>query len=399
MYDAAWLTIVGIGEDGLEGLPPASLKTLQNAQMIFGAKRHLKLLPAELAIKGLEWPVPFKDGIAQLLAQKGSPTVMLSSGDPFWFGAGSVMVSHLDAGEWHTLAAPSSFNLAAARLGWQMEQLICHGLHAAPFERMRRDLQLGQRLLVTLRNGTSVGELATYLVSLDLGKSMLHILEALGGPRMRHRSISANEYDFKDVSHPVMVAIQVLGQKTLSLASGQDDAIFQNDGQITKRPVRALTMSALAPRAGEMLWDIGSGSGSIAIEWLLCHPACNAFSIEQNQTRSQCISSNAKDLGVDRLKVMTGVAPGCLEALPMPDAVFIGGGLSKELLQALEVRLPKDTRLVANAVTLESEALLTSWHQRLGGELMRIDLSQAEPLGSKRGWKATYPIIQWRVIL
>ena len=399
MSDAAWLTIVGIGEDGPEGLPPASLKTLLNAKMIFGAKRHLSLLPAELVMKSSQWPVPFKDGIAALLAQRGNPTVMLASGDPFWFGAGSVIIRHLNSGEWRTLAAPSSFNLAAAHLGWPMEQVICHGLHAAPYQRMRRDLQHGQRLLVTLRNGASVGEVATYLVSLGLGGSMLHILEALGGRCMRHRSILANEYNFNDVVHPVMLAVHVHGHRTMSMASGQDDAIFQNDGQITKRPVRALTLSALAPRAGEMLWDIGSGSGSIAIEWLLCHPACDAYSIEQNQARSQRISSNAKDLGADRLKVVTGVAPGCLEALPIPDAVFIGGGLSQDLLQTLDLHLPKGTRLVANAVTLESEALLTSWRERLGGELMRINLSQAEPLGSKRGWKAAYPIVQWSVIL
>jgi precorrin-6B C5,15-methyltransferase / cobalt-precorrin-6B C5,C15-methyltransferase len=399
MSDVAWLTIVGIGEDGPEGLPPASLKALRNAQMIFGAERHLALLSADLAIKGSEWPVPFEDGIAPLLTQKGSPTVMLASGDPFWFGAGSVITRHLDAGEWRTLATPSSFSLAAAHLNWPMEQLICHGLHAAPFERMRRDLQPGQRLLVTLRNGTSASELATYLLSLGLGGSMLHILEALGGPRMRHRSILANDYDLKDVAHPVMMAIHVHGHTAISLASGQDDAIFENDGQITKRPVRALTLSALAPRAGEMLWDIGSGSGSIAIEWLLCHPACNAVSIEQNQTRSQRISGNAKNLGADRLKVVTGAAPGCLEALPMPNAVFIGGGLSQDLLETLDVHLPKGTRLVANAVTLESEALLTSWRERLGGELMRINLSQAETLGSKYCWNASYPIVQWSVIL
>ena len=399
MADAAWLTIVGIGEDGLEGLPPASLKALKNAQIIFGAKRHLSLMPEDLAIKGSEWLIPFKDGIVPLLTQKGKPTVVLASGDPFWFGAGSVIARHLDACEWNCLPAPSSFSLAASHLSWPMENLVCHGLHAAPFERMRRDLQPGQKLLVTLRNGESVGALATYLLNLGFGDSNLHILEALGGPRTRHRSTLAKDYNLKDVIHPVIIAIHVHGRKAVSLTNGQDDGVFKNDGQITKRPVRALTLSALAPRAGERLWDIGSGSGSIAIEWLLCHPDCNAISVEKNQSRSQNIISNAKNLGADRLQVVTGVAPGCLKNLPIPNAVFIGGGLSNELLNSLELLLPKGTRVIANAVTIESEAILTGWRQRMGGELMRIDLSQAEPLGSKRGWKAAYPIVQWSVIL
>lgn len=396
--DAPWLTIVGLGEDGPEGLPPASHAALEEAEFVFGAARHLALLPG-LRAKTVTWPVPFADGIPALLSRRGRQVVMLASGDPFWFGAGTVLARHLAPSEWRALPAPSTMSLAAAALGWALETTPCFGLHAAPLAQLRPHLFDGSRLLATLRDGAAVQDLAAWLTAQGFGQTSLHVLEALGGPRQRHRRFAANAGIPEDISHPVSVGLEVAGDgAVIPLASGRPDALFDNDGQITKRPVRALTLSALAPRPGEHLWDIGGGSGSIAIEWLWAHPANAATAIEIDPERAARIGANAAGLGVARLRVITGAAPEALGGLPAPDAVFIGGGISREMLELVWVALPEGARLVANAVTLEAESLLAEWHHAKGGALMRIELAQARPLGRKRGWKSAYPIVQWSVV-
>jgi len=387
-----------VTEDGPEGLPAASRAALEVAEIVIGAARHLDLLPG-LTCETRTWPVPFADGIAQLLALRGRRVVVLASGDPFRFGAGSVLARHLESHEWRALPAPSTFALAAAHLGWPLEHVDCLGLHAAPLTRMRPYLAPGARAIVLLRDGAAVAELAEWLDDLGFGDSTLCVMEALGGPRQRIRETTVAALDFDDIAHPVCVALEVTGNgAVLPLASGRPDGFFAHDGQITKRPMRALTLSALAPRPGEHLWDIGSGSGSIAIEWLLSHPSLSASAIEANPTRAARLSANAAALGADRLQVVTARAPEGLDGLPAPDAVFVGGGLSAALLERLAA-LPAGTRIVANAVTLESEALLSAWQARLGGDLLRIELSRAAPLGTRRGWKAAYPVVQWSVTL
>lgn len=396
---APWLTIVGIGEDGLAGLSPAARTAIDRAALVAGAARQLALL-GRPACETIVWPVPFEAGIAPLLAQRGRRVVMLASGDPFWCGAGTVLARVLDPGEWVAHPAPSSTALAAARLGWGLEDTTCLGLHAAPFARMRRDLAIGRRLLVTVRDGAAVAGLAAYLGDLGFGASSFHILEALGGPRERVRQATADTLAFDDIAHPVIVGIEVAGDgEALPRSAGLPDTAFAHDGQITKRAVRALTLSALAPRPGEMLWDIGAGSGSIAIEWLLAHPACQAIAVEMDAVRAPRIHGNAAALGVDRLAVVEGLAPVALAGLARPDAVFVGGGLSPALLDALWAILPPGTRLVANAVTIESEALLADRQAAGGGSLLRIELADAAPLGTRRGWRARYPVVQWSVVL
>lgn len=399
MSKAAWLTIVGLGEDGLEGLASASQNALKKAKTIWGAKRHIDLLSKDGSEKHRVWPVPFKDGIDEILKLRGQPVVVLASGDPFWYGAGAVLSRHLKQDEWISIPSPSCFSLAASTLGWSLEATKCYGLHAAPFSRLRRGLQCGQNLLVTVRDGAAVDELANYLTDIGFGASTLRVLESLGGPSERFRQTLAKDYALNDVEHPVVVGISALGGPQLALSGGQDNTFFANDGQITKRPMRALTLSALAPKAGELLWDIGGGSGSISIEWLLCHSTTQAIAIEQNETRAQRISENSAALGVDRLRVINGNAPDCLEELEKPDCVFVGGGLNDDLVQYLVGNLAKGTRIVCNAVTLESEALLTKTCHSLGGELLRIELSHAGALGRKHGWKAAYPVVQWSVTL
>ncbi|MFG1403705.1 precorrin-6y C5,15-methyltransferase (decarboxylating) subunit CbiE [Xanthobacter sediminis] len=399
MAELPWLTIVGLGENGPEGLPPASRAALEAAEVVMGPPRHLALLP-DLRAERIVWPVPFNDGLPLLRGLRGRMVAVLASGDPFWFGAGSVIARAFAPGEWRALPGPSAFSLAAARLGWPLEHTACLGLHAAPLARLRPHLAPGARALVLLRDGAAVSELAAYLRAQGFGASRLNVMEALGGPRERLIEATADALPSDGFAHPVCVGVEVAGAgAVVTRASGIADDFFDTDGQITKRPVRALTLSALAPRPGELLWDIGCGSGSIAIEWLLGHPRMEAIGIEAQPARAARIRANAARLGVDRLQVVEGAAPEALEGLPLPQAVFIGGGLSAALLAALEARLPPGTRLVANAVTLESEAVLALAQARLGGELLRIALAQAAPLGDRRGWKAAYPVVQWRVVL
>ncbi|MGH1464897.1 MAG: precorrin-6y C5,15-methyltransferase (decarboxylating) subunit CbiE [Cognatishimia sp.] len=395
---SCWLTIVGLGEDGPEGLPPATLAALETAEIVMGAKRHLALLP-ELAAKTIEWPVPFADGLPVLMSYRGRRVVALASGDPFWHGAGTALTKALPREQWRCLPAPSTLSFAAAALGWPLEKIGCYGLHAAPFETIRSELYPNARLIVTLRDGAAVVDFAAWLKAQGFGASTLHVMEALGGPRARVRRCLADNLP-DDIAHPVCVGLEVAGGgEVISRASGRKDALFDNDGQITKRPVRALTLSALSPLPNEHLWDIGGGSGSIGIEWLMAHPTTQATTIEIDPDRATRIVANAAQLGVSRLTVVTGAAPDALPGLEKPDAIFIGGGISQEMLAWIWGNLPGGVRLVANAVTLEAEALLAHWHAQKDGDLLRIELSESKPLGRKRGWKASYPIVQWSVTL
>jgi precorrin-6B C5,15-methyltransferase / cobalt-precorrin-6B C5,C15-methyltransferase len=385
-----WLTIIGLGEDGPAGLAAASRDALARAEVIFGGPRHLALA----GVTGRPWGVPFD--VAPVLAERGRRVVVLASGDPFWFGAGGSLSGHLNPGEWVSHPAPSTFSLAANCLGWRLEETICLGLHAASLTRLAPVLGNGVRAICLLRDAAAVTDLAAYLDQTGFGASTLTVLEALGGPRQRLREVMAEDMDLRDIVAPVAVAIEAKGQG-LPRASGLPDTLFAHDGQITKRPIRALTLSALAPRSGEVLWDIGAGSGSVGIEWLLAGGArCHA--VEANPARAARAAANAETFGLThRYSLHEFSAPDGLGTLPAPDAVFIGGGASETLLAQLWALIPAGTRVVANAVTLETEALLTKWSAAQGGQLLRIDIAESVAIGPKRGWRASLPIVQWSV--
>ena len=390
-----WLTIIGLGEDGPAGLSEASRQALAAAEIVIGGPRHLAL--ARVGEKGREWPVPFN--IEPVLAEKGRKVVVLASGDPFWHGAGGSLAAHLGPGDWVAYPAPSTFSLAAARLGWRIEDTFAFGLHAAPFERLLPVLSRGVRILCLMRDGQAVQSLADWLTGRGFGASQMHVLEALGGPSERIRAAPAEGFCLTNIAHPVAVAIEAAGGLGVSRASGLPDDLFAHDGQITKRPIRALTLSALAPRAGERLWDIGAGSGSISVEWCLAAPQACAVAVERRADRAANIRANAAAFGLSRqLSVTEAAAPGGLAALPAPDAVFLGGGASGALLDQLWVSMPAGTRLVANAVTLESEALFAAWQADKGGELIRMEMSCATPLGRMRGWDRARPVTQWSIV-
>ncbi|WP_413869160.1 precorrin-6y C5,15-methyltransferase (decarboxylating) subunit CbiE [Albidovulum sp.] len=390
-----WLTIIGLGEDGPAGLSEASRTALLRADVVFGGARHLAL--AGVADRGRDWPVPFR--IDPVLAERGRKVVVLASGDPFWHGAGGSLAAHLDTDEWLCHPAPSTFSLVAARLGWRLEETLCLGLHAAPFERLVPVLGRGVRVICLLRDGDAPGALAGWLTERGFGPSRLIVLEALGGPQERVRTASAERFGLAGIAHPVAVAIETAGAAGLPRASGLPDDLFAHDGQITKRPVRALTLSALAPRPGEVLWDLGAGSGSISVEWCLAAVGARALAVEARADRAANIRRNAGTFGLShRLTVTEGGWPAAVRDLPAPDAVFIGGGADSAGIETIWGAMPVGARLVVNAVTLESEALLASCHGIRGGTLMRFEIASAEPLGGRHGWRPARPVVQWSVV-
>jgi precorrin-6B C5,15-methyltransferase / cobalt-precorrin-6B C5,C15-methyltransferase len=387
------LTIIGIGEDGLAGLSEASRKALDRAETVFGGERHLKL--AHVDGRGKPWPVPFD--ATCVLARRGHPTVVLASGDPFWHGAGGSLAAQLASGEWTAHPAPSTFSLAAARLGWRLEEVACIGLHAAPFERLVPLLARGQWIICLMRDAKAAADLAQWLTARGFGASKFWTLAALGGPREQVMEARAETYATSATDALLAVAIEAAGAAGLPRASGLADDLFRHDGQMTKRPMRALALSALAPRPRELLWDIGAGSGSISVEWALCDG--RAIAIEAREDRAANIKANAASFGLaHRIAVVTGHAPAAFAGLEKPDAVFIGGGLDAAMFDALWPLLAEGTRLVAHAVTLETDALLIALQQQLGGELMRIEIAHAAPLGRMRSWEASRPVVQWSVV-
>ncbi|KIC19844.1 bifunctional cobalt-precorrin-7 (C(5))-methyltransferase/cobalt-precorrin-6B (C(15))-methyltransferase [Leisingera sp. ANG-Vp] len=388
-----WLTIIGLGENGLEGLSDASRKALAEAEAVFGGPRHLELAGA--GAKGQPWPVPFST--EPVLAMRGRRVVVLASGDPFWHGAGGSLMRDLSVEEWVSYPVPSCFALAANRLGWKLEDVLCLGLHAAPYARLRPLLGRGVRVICTLRDGSAPAELAAWLVENGQPDAKLCVMERLGGPREQLHRTTAEGWDVPQGGAPVLMAIEAM-RPGLPQASGLADAQFASDGQITKRPVRALTLSALAPRAGELLWDIGGGSGSVSVEWCLAARGARAITFEPREDRLENIRANAAAFGLDhRITAVLGKAPDVLEGHPLPDCVFIGGGGSQALLDHLWEILPEGTRLVANGVTLETETLLMQAHAARGGHLLKAEIAEAGPLGSMRDWRRARPVIQWSV--
>lgn len=391
---AAWVTLIGLGEDGLGALTDASRKALAEAELIFGGPRHLSLCDA--GARGREWPLPFS--VEPVLEHRGSAVVVLASGDPFWHGVGGTLAQVLDPSEWRCFPAPSCMTLAAARLGWRLEEVTTMGLHAAPFEVLLPHLAEGARLICTLRDGAAPAALAEYLTAQGLGASRLTVMEALGGPREVLREADAATFDLGGIAAPVVVAIAVSGGAGLSHAPGRPEGLFAHDSQITKSPMRALTLAALAPRARELLWDVGAGSGSVSVEWCLAAPAAQSIAIEPRESRCENIIENSRRFGLaDRMRCVHGTAPDALADLPLPAAVFLGGGATEDVLQAIWDRITPGTRLVANAVALETQALLIRWHGMHGGQLLRIDLAQAAPLGTMQGWQPSRPQLQWSV--
>jgi precorrin-6B C5,15-methyltransferase / cobalt-precorrin-6B C5,C15-methyltransferase len=396
-----WLAIVGLGEDGVEGLTPAAKALIANAKLVIGGRRHLALADGLPQGECVPWRSPIAASIPAILANRGAPVTVLASGDPYCFGIGALLAAHVPPEETICLPAPSSLSLACARLGWALDDTTAISLCGRPLHTLAPALQPRRRVLALSADAATPGEVASYLAARGFGQSRLHVLEALGGPRERIRATRADRFGLNDVEALNLIAIEVEASadaKIIPLTSGLPDDMFEHDGQITKREIRAVTLSALGPRAGELLWDIGCGSGSIAIEWLLRHPAMRAVAVERDAARAARAAGNAAELGVPRLDIVHGEAPSALGALPQPDAVFIGGGGSAEIIDACWSALRPGGRLVANAVTIETERALLAAQAEHGGTLTRLSVERLDAVGGRQAFRPAMTVTQWSVV-
>lgn len=397
-----WLSIIGIGEDGIDGLTPLARQLVARAALVVGGARHLELARSLITGERLAWPSPLNLAFDEIAARRGQAVVVLASGDPFNYGVGKQLMERFAADELLCIPQPSSFSLAAARLGWALQDVAQISLHGRALEGIIRHLSPGARIIALCWDGTTPGKLAALLHARGMGRSRLTVLEAMGGPQQRVRQTVAQDFALTGISPLTTIAIEVAadsGVPIVPLAAGLPDDVFEHDGQLTKCDIRAVTLSALAPRPGELLWDVGLGAGSIAIEWLLRHPSLRAIGIEARQDRADRAARNAMALGAPDLRIVLGAAPAAVSDLEAPDAVFIGGGLSQDgVFDEAWSRLKSGGRLVANVVSLEGEARLAELFRKHGGELIRLTIAHAKPVGSMHGFKPAMPVTQWRVI-
>ncbi|TCO45735.1 precorrin-6Y C5,15-methyltransferase (decarboxylating) [Kribbella antiqua] len=394
------LTVVGIGADGWEGLSPVAQAAVQHAEVLMGSVRQLALVPDSSAER-VAWPSPLSESLPGLLEEYGGRRVcVLASGDPTFHGIGTTLTRLLGADAVHVIPHPSSVSLACARLGWPQDQVQVVSLVGRPVEHVHPHVQPGRRLLVLSWGAHTPAEVAELLVSRGYGSSELTVLEQLGGPSERVRTGRAAEWPADDVD--ALNVIGVLCQADADAAllptvPGLPDDAYESDGQLTKREVRAVTMSRLAPIPGQLLWDVGGGAGSIAIEWSRHHPTCRAIAVERDPDRAKRLDRNAANLGVT-VTTVVGAAPAALAELEAPDAIFVGGGATAPgMIDACWNALRPGGRLVLNGVTLETEALIAQWYGVLGGDLVRLDVQRASPVGTMTGWRPAMPVTIWSV--
>jgi precorrin-6Y C5,15-methyltransferase (decarboxylating) len=396
-----WLSIVGIGEDGVEGLSSVALQLIRSAELVVGGARHLELASELIRGRRLAWPSPISDAFPEIERHRGRAVAILASGDPFHFGVGKQIAAFVQADEFICLPQPSAFSLAAARMGWPLQDVSLVTLHGRALNGIIRHLQPGARVLALSWDNATPRKLSELLTTHRMGKSRMTVLEAMGGARERIRHATASNFDIEEIQPLNTIAIEMVAELEaiiIPLAPGLDDDFFEHDGQLTKREVRAVTLSSLQPLQGQLLWDIGLGAGSVAIEWLLRHPSLRAIGIEARSDRAGRAARNAAALGVPELEIVQGRAPEALAGLARPDAVFIGGGMMDDgVFDAAWSALKLGGRLVANAVSLETEARLAGYFQHFGGDLVRLQVARADRVGAMSGWRPAMPVTQWRV--
>lgn len=388
-----WLTLVGIGEDGYPGLGKQARRALLQASRIVGAARQLELLPPCIGAARETWPTPFS--LEPLLARRGQPTCVLASGDPMLFGVGASLARQLPATELRVLPAPSSLSLAAARLGWALQEVACLSLVARPLAALQAQVHDGRRLLVLSNDGDSPAAIARLLNARGFGASRLSVLEHLGGPLERRLDGLAGDWSLPRAADLNLVAVECragAGAVRLPLTPGLADEAYRHDGQLTKRDVRAVTLARLAPCPGELLWDVGAGCGSIGIEWMRAHPSCRAIAIEANDERQEHIRHNRDALGVPTLHLVAGSAGGAAGTARAGRHLHRRRSHRRGRAGNLLGAPAAGGRLLANAVTLQSERVLLDWQQRLGGDLTRLGVAHARPLGGFDTWRQALPI-------
>jgi precorrin-6B C5,15-methyltransferase / cobalt-precorrin-6B C5,C15-methyltransferase len=411
-----WLSIIGINEDGLQGLSAVALSLINQAEIVFGGDRHLKMLPEKVLTEKLDasaqiklaWQTPIENSIQQILSYGDRPNCpsvcVLASGNPMWYGIGVTLTQRLPLDQINILPSPSTFSLICAKLGWAIAEVETLSLCGRPVGLLQSYLYPQAKILILSANRHTPHQVIDLLNQHGFGGSAIAVLEHLGGSQERIVRGEAQTWhspqfkiEFADLN---AIAIECIAQpdtKILSRIPGLPDHAYIHDGQLTKKEVRAITLSALAPMPGELLWDVGAGCGSIGIEWMRSHPRCRAIAIEK--ARTAFIANNAICLGTPNLQIINGIAPAALEDLPAPDAIFIGGGVTNSgVFAACWQALPARGRLVVNAVTLESEQQLWQWQQQFGGSLTKITIQRVEAIGAFRAWKPMKDITQWQVV-
>jgi precorrin-6Y C5,15-methyltransferase (decarboxylating) len=403
---SAWINVVGLGAEGPDGLPPAARALIDNAELLVGGERHLSLI-ANGPFEKIAWGFPLDTTMQTINANRGRRVVVLATGDPMAYGIGSTLARHFAPEDLVIVPAPGAFSLAAARLSWPLDSCVCMTLHGRPLELLAYHAQPGARLLILSHDGSTPAKVAARLTELGYGPSALSVLENMGAANEARHVGSAEGWDGTDIADLNTIAVACVAgadAQIYSHAPGLPDDAFLHDGQLTKRIVRAATLAALSPLPGQHLWDLGAGSGAIAIEWLRAAQnaqgrGTSAVAVERDPARSARIAENAGRLGTPFLEIVTADIAAALPNLEPPDAIFIGGGLSTDGLvdTAWQTLKPKG-RIVANAVTIEGEQVLASAHTTFGGDLSRIAVSHAEPVGDRTGWRPAMPVTQWSVI-
>ncbi len=392
-----WLSVVGIGEDGLPGLNPVARSLVDRTEVLVGGDRHLAMLSTDDHRERLVWKSPISDSMDEILRCRGKLVCVLASGDPMCYGIGVTLSRRIPIAEMTIIPAPSTFSLACARLGWSLSDVETLSLCSRPPSLLQAYLYPGAKLLILSQGKLTPRIVAELLTQRGFGNSPMMVLERLGGAYERHLTGIASTWTESEVADLNVIAVECIADPDITLLPrlpGLPDMAYHHDGQLTKREVRAITLSALAPTPGELLWDVGAGCGSISIEWMRSHPRCRAIAIEQSRTHY--IADNAATLGTPNLQIIAGKAPTALKNLTKPDAIFIGGGATAEgMFETCWTALRSGGRLVANVVTIEGEQKLFEWHQQVGGKLTRIAIQRAEAIGKFLGWKAMAPVTQW----
>lgn len=394
-----WLTIIGMGEDGYDGLGNAARAALARAETVIGSARLLGYLP-ELTAARVEWPQPFSAAVEKIPPHRGRPTVILATGDPSNFGVARKLLEIIPVEDVNIIPNVSAFSLAAARMGWSLPDCDTLSLHGRATANLEAYIQPGARLLVLTADAMTIPDVAARLAARGFGKSKIHVLENLGGSRERISGFIAEDRPPTEFSSLNTLAIECIPGPDAIIQSrlpGLPDDAFLHDGQLTKREMRAATLAALAPAPGQLLWDVGAGSGAVAIEWMRSTRGCEAIAFESDAARLDMIAANAERLGTPRLKAVAGTAPQSLAGQAAPDAVFIGGGLGDPgVFETSWAALKPGGRMVANVVTLEGELHLIDLHEKHGGDLVRIEVSHLTRIGALRALRPRMAVLQWR---
>ena len=394
-----WLHIVGIGEEGLAGLLPATRAVVEAAEVIVGGDRHHQLSDT-ITAERVAWPSPFDALIDMLRGFKGRRVVVLATGDPLWFSVGARIGRQIDPSEIVYHPQLSAFQLAAARMGWSLPDVETLTVHGRPVEQMIAFIQPDARLLILTTGAQTPAQIASFLTDRGFGQSRMTVLAAMGGAREERFDGIAESWTHEVPAFNTLAVDCVAAPDAALLprVPGLSDDLFQHDGTMTKQEVRAATLAKLMPMRGALLWDIGCGCGSVAVEWMRAARYARAVGIEPRADRRAMAAANALALGAPKLELIEGRVPEALDGLEPPDAVFIGGGLSREVFAAAWDALRPLGRLVCNAVTLESEAVLLSLHKEFGGQLVKLSVNRAEPVGGLTGWRPLMPVTQWSLV-